>query len=898
MSTAVNLSMKDLESSQRSVRRRRADLAAFDVAASTGKPATSGQVPGTVRESLLEALGDSLINLYKVSKQPTVLEEAIASYEQVLELRPVGHPGRAFFVTDLGNALLTFCELHGQDHTRLRAAVALLREAVDLSPRNHPARQTRLTYLAVALQINFEQHGEDDAMTEVVEIHREVLRLWPPGHPCHSMALNNLASALHVVFENQGGSDTLAEVIALHRQAVLMRSPDDPYRPQSLDNLANALEALFEQAGDFGLLEEAIALHREALQLNADGQLRASSLTSLANALLTEFNQRGGADALAEAVALNREALNLCPRDHPLHSVILPNLATALSTTFAHQGGRDTLAEAITIHRQAVLLHSAGHPLRKTSLSNLAAALNLRFAQQGGIDTLSEVVTLYRESLDLCPPGHTDRGMWMGNLASALLASYKESNDAVELSEAIRLHREALSLRPPGHAFRVASLSSLGDALWARLDKEGASDDLTEAIAVKREALECLQPGHPERPVSLMNLAAVLTRVASENDDAGVWAEVVAMHQEAMRICPVGSPMRALVHSRAGACLLVPDSPTFDMKMGIACFSASLADDFAPVKERLQRASRDLRILEDAWLATGARLTGTAHDARALETLQLYRHAIRLLPRIANVGLDALARFRTLAGSDAIARVAAARALAIGRLHEAVEMLEEGRGVFWAQSLRLRAGGLDGVPEADRVELQRLFHALGEGAAGAVGADGVPERCERELEERRMLNAQVEALIVRIRKSPGLQRFLMPASFETLATLLPKGFVVILNVSRFGYQALLMSSVSAGSPTSVTSLELEPPPGGFDSDSIRDNMPREFAWDTETSTSRVTNLSSDSTSIEPFEAILSKLWKRIAKPVINSLGLKVSSPSSSAAMSSLFCVAAEGGRAG
>jgi hypothetical protein len=297
------------------------------------------------------------------------------------------------------------------------------------------------------------------------------------------------------------------------------------------------------------------------------------------------------------------------------------------------------------------------------------------------------------------------------------------------------------------------------------------------------------------------------------------------------------------------------------------------------VKERLQCASRDLRILEDAWLAAGTHLIGPAYDARALETLQLYRHAIRLLPLMANVGLDVPARFRTLAGSDTIARMAASRALAIGNVYEAVEMLEEGRGVFWAQALRLRAEGLDGVPEADRVELQRLLRALGEGAAGGAGAGGVPEQYERELEERRMLNTQVEALITRIRTHPGLQRFLMPATFETLVQSLPViGFFIIINSSRLGCHALLLSR-SAGI---TASLELTPAGSGFDPAMFRTSLPRDAGYTAQAadakSVDRAMGVSGKPRRADVFEKLLQSLWSDVVEPIIKKLGLKVSSP--------------------
>jgi hypothetical protein len=66
----------------------------------------------------LKALADSFRADHTVSHKRESIEEAISAYEQVLQLRPLGHEMRAEAVSDLGEALHAFCSHNGTDDTR------------------------------------------------------------------------------------------------------------------------------------------------------------------------------------------------------------------------------------------------------------------------------------------------------------------------------------------------------------------------------------------------------------------------------------------------------------------------------------------------------------------------------------------------------------------------------------------------------------------------------------------------------------------------------------------------------------------------------------------------------------------------------------------------------------
>jgi hypothetical protein len=104
-------------------------------------------------------------------------------------------------------------------------------------------------------------------------------------------------------------------------------------------------------------------------------------------------------------------------------------------------------------------------------------------------------------------------------------------------------------------------------------------------------------------------------------------------------------------------------------RVALTCEAASTSDHFNAAK---------------SW----ARHADSRHDS----DLDVYHTAIQLLPRLAMLGLDLPSRQQALtSASDGLVHDAAACAIRSGQCERAVELLEEGRAVFWSQALQLRS---------------------------------------------------------------------------------------------------------------------------------------------------------------------------------------------------------------
>jgi tetratricopeptide (TPR) repeat protein len=713
---------------------------------------------------------------YAVSHSTATVEAAISAFEQVLQLRHIGHEQRAEAASDLGNALFSFCFYNKEDHSRRARCFDLLREA---------------------------------------------LLLCPPGHSRRDRALHNLARALDFVGydEKSGGQDNLRESISLNRAALDLRPAGHAERSFSLNNLGCGLHRSFKHSGDIDELAEAITIHHELLQLRPPGHLH---------------------------------------RD-----LSLSNLSIALACSFQHHGGSETIAEAISINREALQLRPVGHPLRWMTLTGLGNTLGLSFASTGFQESLLEAIGLQREAVQLMPSTHPGYADVLGNLAEFLTANFRQSHDRSVLAEAITLHRRSFLLSAEGYNY-PERLNELAEALVASFDQYKDLDHLNEAVSLHRETLKSRPPGHYKRTVSLHRLARLLCRT-----ELHCWSEAMSLYHEALGICPAESPLRAEVLSDLSRCFLDPGSPFFDLSQGVAHLSRAYADNFAHVNRRLRWAISDLPRVERAYAEAVVNLDPSTMESSNSRVLELYAQVIGLLPRAANFGLDHSTRLQAVTGLDEIARDAAARAILLGRESQALEMLEEGRGVFWAQTLHLRTSAFDDVPEKDHQELQRLLGLLEYSARRVENSDQVAGQRERDLERRRQLNEEAEALILKIRGYPGLDRFLLAPAFDALIGALPAGFVVLVNASKLGYHALLLHKDTSH----ATSLELQPPRTGFDSAALRSHLPRDASSNTREGETRA--MRKDIGRGGSFLNTLAVLWTSIVQPVLKQLGLQV-----------------------
>jgi tetratricopeptide (TPR) repeat protein len=760
---------------------------------------------------LLKNVGDELMQIYDAKADHAALSTAICVFEEVLELRPGGHDLHEVSLLDLGNAFRQY-------------------------------------------QIELAQ------LDEAVHLHAYIVHLCWRGNPEHQQALATLG-------------------IDMGRKLLTVCPPEDHSRPYLFQRLAIAFQVRFAQDGDLSTLAQAIEQYRKAVDAcPPDHDGRANILYGLGAALGDDFDHHGGLDSLEDAVSKIREALDLQDPEDDDRPAFLGGLATMLRRMFDETGDLEAVSECIREHRAAVLLCPPTHPRRGTCVHNLANALQTRFHQEGDVAALNESIDLHREALDLHPPGHRHRALCINSLAIALRSLFDQQHELAALAEAIDLHRDALSLLPPGNAYRAVSLNNLGTSLLTQFEKAGRHDLnlLAEAVTLLRQSLELRPVSHPDHVAALENLGEALRAQYLSRSLVPALEEELHLASERLQHCGDGHPRRVHFLFTVGECHLRSGTPIFDFDVGLWHITEGLRDGTSSARDRLGRTISALWLVEDAcasiFKSTDA--LGLNRSRQDDAVLHVYILAMRLLPRVASLGLDYDGRLRELSSAEAISRNAATRAIRMDRNAEAVEMLEEGRGMFWSQALRLRSTDLDLLHLPDAQKLRGLFKKL-DGRSVHDSSVAVAES-ERQVEQRRRDSEAAEKLIAEIRSRPGFERFLRPAEFSTLVQSLElphNGFVVILVASELGHHALLLDGAAAR----AKSIDLVAPEGGFFSEVVRASVLRDAVPDSkDTNVSRNFGVSKkgDRKRRELVET-LAQLWTSVVKPVIDSFGITV-----------------------
>ena len=515
----------------------------------------------------------------------------------------------------------------------------------------------------------------------------------------------------------------------------------------------------------------------------------------------------------------------------------LNNRGIFLLTRFERRGEMGDIEGSIRCHREALELRPAPHPNQSDSLNNLAYALCRRFEQKGDFENLEESIRCHREALELFPAPHPNRSTSLNNLASALSTRFEQKGDFENINESIRCHREALELRPAPHPDRSSSLNNLASALLRRFDQKKDSNDLQEAINFIREALKILPTYYPCCSISRhLGIALIkLHSITSEPSDL----------EDAM------DAFRVAINSR----------------------SSSSLDRFLAGK-------------------TWASMAHSSHPC----ALEAYQHTIALLPHLATLGLDLQARQVALRHSDGLARNAASCAITAGNYKQAIEFLEEARGVFWSQSLRLRTpfDHLQSKAPDLAKKLRDLSNELEQGSFRDVSRfvdDNQKRRMTMEQEANHFhhLDEDWNRTLMEVRNLDEFHDFLLPKPFHELKQVANNGRVVILNASEHGCDGLVLTKDGVTHvPFPMMTMKVAIALGrllrlALSAHGTRSHIPDEIhatlqpLFDEWRSQSRLDlqRHHVPGTGPEIFQCILGMLWVTIAHPVVCALGLQV-----------------------
>ncbi|MCA1705984.1 MAG: CHAT domain-containing protein [Actinobacteria bacterium] len=541
-----------------------------------------------------------------------------------------------------------------------------------------------------------------------------------------------------------------------------------------------------ERTGTPKDIDEAIDVGGEAVAAMPDDHAdRGVTVAHLAAVHLARYEQRGVADDLEQAVMLWRAAVAAAPVGNPNRLGLLAGLCHALRVRFEVNSVWADIVEAVDAGRAAVASETKEDLPRGVALVNLASALMARFMFRGSSDDMEEAITACRDALSTVPDDSLNRPILLSVLGGALARRFTLTHERgfvtglSELAEALAACREAVAVTAPDDPRRSAFLTQLGFVLqiWSSRGEAVGTSDLDEAIDVCREAVAGVATNHPMRAHLLTNLAESLRDRFMKTDVGADLVEAAEVGAEGVALLGADNPTRTDALITYGDVLrrlwVYTDNPEYAVSSMTVCREAAT----------LPAGRVRMRI-------------GAAYDwgrvAAALEkwesAAEAYAKAVELRPMMAWRGLNRADRERLLDLAPELGGNAAACAIAAGEPDRAMELLEWARGVLWSQMMDTRSD-LTALRDA-APDLAAEMATVQAELDGQVGGD--PQE----------LGHQWDELLDRIRALPGFESFLLQSLAKDLRVAAADGPVVIVNVSEWRCDALVVTTTE----THVVSL--------------------------------------------------------------------------------------------
>ncbi|KAI0255128.1 CHAT domain-containing protein [Lactifluus subvellereus] len=700
------------------------------------------------------------ISCYKAIRQKGDLDQAIVGYAEAL-LRGMNHPSLSILTFEhLTRALLTRFKDFGARED-LDHSISYFCHLSNL-PLRVPGieRLDVLDGLADALRCRVEVGGRPEDTEDLISLLQHVITMVPPATDDYRLIATELANAWKRKYQQTDESEDLTEAIS-HYRAVLTSCPlGHPSRSSCLRSLADVLTLHSQQSGDLNDVEGAATLYQELLDLlDKEDPDRMWVLMNLASVYHIHFKETYDPEGLEKAISRYREVLLLCPPDHKSKDKLLRNLGFSLMSRFEYFGRMDCLKEAISLYRAALRLCPRGHPRRQLSLRGLANVMHLRYLRTHSIEDLEESINLERENLAHTPPGHPMRPRILYNFSANLRTQYTWTGDMGYIEEAIEHLYEALKLVKSGHLHSRHIPHLLAVNLSDRFRHRGEENDITDAIKYYRTSISLIPEGNPDFSPMLSDFASDLGFLFSRTGDAE------------------------------------------HLEESIALFRSAVEYPFSSARHRLTAAQ--------SW-------TVTARFTQHPSALTAYRKALSLLQRAIDLGPTVQTRHEYISGRGidhlrSLPMDAASYAIESRAYEEAVEMLEQGRALLWSgmRSLRTPLEHLRGVDKSLADEFTKISQALealitttdvGDFVQTPAGTDndgvtiGRKDPFSHTVAKKRRLSKQLEEVVLQIQALPGFESFWRLVPFRHLQTAAMGGPVVIINLSEYRSDILIVRS--------------------------------------------------------------------------------------------------------
>ncbi|RBR09503.1 uncharacterized protein FIESC28_09834 [Fusarium coffeatum] len=429
---------------------------------------------------------------------------------------------------------------------------------------------------------------------------------------------------------------------------------------------------------------------------------------------------------------------------------------------------------------------------RALYLFRLAEQLNRKHSTTGSIAYLDEGIRILQLAVDVVPEEHPNRGRIIHNLSSQLHDRYARKKSMTDLNKAILIARDSIDALQEDDPALPLFFGDLGNLLMDRYYGKGVKWDLDEAIDCTRQALNAVANNDQARASLLDRLGISLGHyhwrggIGSDPALKGYLEEAITVSRQAVDLTPKDHPALAGRLKNLGTHLghkyhSIKTKDQDELRDCIICHVAAVHAEQSPTLQRIRAADDVLSYCADVpdW--------DLAYEVST--------SAIALFPKLIFRSHQHSDKLHMLGQVSGLASEAAAVALNAGKdPGVALTILEEGRGVL-SQSMdemRTDRGSLQSQHPQYAEELNQLRGALDDPLQYTDALIDPDETWQGESQRQKEADDNLDKLLSKIRKEPGFEDYLLPPSETDMKAAAAKGPIVVINVSRFRCDAIII----------------------------------------------------------------------------------------------------------
>jgi CHAT domain-containing protein len=690
-------------------------------------------------------------------------------------------------------------------------SISNLQTAADFTEDGHPHHHRYIYALGVSQRSRFERLGELLDIENSCSNLQTAVQLIQVGHPDRAQYLTSFGNSQLVRFESFGELQDIIDSIENLQKAVDSTSGGRVGKAEFLSNLGLAQCFRFKRLGHVHDIEQSISnLHRATQVVDDVHPVRTIFLCNLGISQMMRYQLLGQQTDIDNSVANLQESAQFIGDEHPDKSLRLTNLGHSQLLRFQYLGNLTDLGDSISNFRKANQLLDDGHAMKAKCLSGLSNGQYERFCRLGERTDIENCISSSQKVVQLTDAGHPARAMRLSNL----LLSHMPLSHPTEVDRIILDLREAIQFIDNGDPRKAMYLSNLGDCQRSRFKRNDNLAVINDSILNLQEAVQLAKDEDISKPTYLINLGlAQQARYLKSFELLDLELSASNLKQACEKIsCSRRSRVMAL--SALGMTLYMRFKIQGDPADRVASLEA-----FKAVTQSKAAFPYDVLEAAQTWADMSHRAYLSSHlDVDLSSAIDAYRIALETLPKVAWLGLSAksLQEWLWQVTPETLSCNSATCAIQQGRYAEAVELLDLGRSVFWQQASPLRADleELRAVNPQLADQLGRVGRRIDVGTFSGslepiseykVAGGGATVASE----ERLYLVNEWESLLARVRKLPQFKHFLRPLPFRHLCQTATTRRIIIINVSKFGADALILNSAHRIDYVPLPNVDLE-----------------------------------------------------------------------------------------